>query len=141
MSLLRLSLLSLSLVIVNSVVGQSAYANSYQESSMSGYKLVQPDFEKLATAIYMAEGGSKAAHPYGIMTHFKTTTPRQACLNTLRHRWREWAVLSPNKRLAFKEGFLRYLQASYSPLGAKNDHLNLNVNWYNNVRGLYGKLG
>lgn len=97
----------------------------------------QPDFDQLAQAIYKAEGGAKTAHPYGILAHYKHTSPKQACLNTIKHRWAEWAVLSPQARLAYPEGYLRYLQASYSPLGAKNDPSGLNVNWYNNVRRLY----
>src|ERR1035437_10238112 len=36
---------------------------------------VKPDFERLATAIFYAENSK--SHPYGILAHYKTTTPRQ----------------------------------------------------------------
>jgi len=44
----------------------------------------QINVNKLADAIYLAEGGSKTKHPYGILKKYKTTTPRQACINTIK---------------------------------------------------------
>jgi len=42
----------------------------------------------ITDAIYIAEGGSKAKVPYGILS-IKTNNPRQICLNTVRnHRKR-----------------------------------------------------
>ena len=41
---------------------------------------------QLADSIFIAEGGAKTAHPYGIMQTYRNTTPRQACINTIKHR-------------------------------------------------------
>lgn len=90
------------------------------------------DVERLANAIYKAEGGAKTIHPYGILAKYKHTTPRQACINTIRSKHREWV------RLGAKGDYLRYLQSRYCPIGAKNDPAGLNKNWYKNVRSFYG---
>ena len=79
----------------------------------------------LANAIFKAEGGSKTSHPYGILAHYKTTTPRQACLNTIAHARRDWNG----------EGdFVSFLGSRYCPVGAKNDPTGLNKNWIGNVK-------
>jgi hypothetical protein len=80
---------------------------------------------QIADAIYKAEGGAKTRHPYGILAHYKTTTPRQACLNTIAHARKDWDG----------EGdFIEFLQKRYCPIGAKNDPTGLNKNWLKNVR-------
>jgi hypothetical protein len=89
------------------------------------------DVERLATAIYHAEGGANTRHPYGILAKYKTTTPRQACINTIRSKHREWV------KLGSKGDYLRYLQSRYAPIGASNDPTGLNANWYKNVSKLY----
>ena len=86
---------------------------------------------KLADAIYLAEGGAKTRHPYGILTHYKHTTPRQACINTIRHRLKDWLLTDK------KIDFITFLAQTYAPIGAKNDPRNLNKNWYKNVRYFY----
>lgn len=88
------------------------------------------DVERLATAIWYAEGGAKTTHPYGILAHYKTTTPRQACINTIRHAIKDWDG---------KSDFISFLGSRYCPVGAKNDPTNLNRNWIKNVRYYYGK--
>lgn len=85
---------------------------------------------QIANAIYHAEGGAKTKHPYGILAHYKHTTPRQACLNTIAHARRDW-----NGR----GDFLEFLQKRYCPIGAKNDPRGLNKNWLKNVRRLLAK--
>ena len=84
---------------------------------------------KLADAIYFAEGGSKTSHPYGILAHYKTTTPRQACINTINHALRDWNG---------QGDFIKFLGSRYCPVGAQNDPTGLNKNWVRNVRRLYG---
>lgn len=80
--------------------------------------------EQIANAIYFAEGGAKTRHPYGILAHYKNTTPRQACLNTIAHARRD-----------FKGGdFITFLGNRYCPIGAKNDPTGLNKNWVKNVK-------
>lgn len=89
------------------------------------------DFNKLADAIYLAEGGKNTKHPYGILAKYKNTTPRQACINTIKHKWRDW------KAQGEKGEYLEYLASKYAPIGAKNDPNGLNRNWLKNVRSLY----
>ena len=91
--------------------------------TVAGYNI-----ERLATAIYFAEGGKKTAHPYGILTKYKHTTPRQACINTIRHKHKDW------QDAGNPGNFLSYLQSRYAPIGAKNDPKGLNQNWLKNVR-------
>jgi hypothetical protein len=88
------------------------------------------DVNKLADAIYKAEGGSKTSHPYGILQHYKTTTPRQACINTINHALRDWDG---------KGDFIRFLGNRYCPVGAANDPTGLNKNWIGNVNYFYGR--
>jgi hypothetical protein len=90
--------------------------------SVGGY-----DVERLATAIYHAEGGSVTIHPYGILEKYKTTTPRQACINTILHKHHDWVALGSHG------DFLTYLASKYCPVGAANDPTGLNKNWLKNV--------
>ena len=105
-------------------------AGSAWAETLGGYDVV-----RLANAIYHAEGGANTRHPYGILAKYKTTTPRQACINTIRSKHREWL------KLGSKGDYLRYLQSRYCPIGATNDPAGLNVNWYKNVSKLYKKQG
>ncbi len=86
------------------------------------------DEEKLATAIWHAEGGAKTRHPYGILAKYKQTTPRQACINTIRSAKRRY--IKTNQRM----DFIKFLSLTYCPIGAKNDPSNLNTYWLKNVR-------
>ena len=79
----------------------------------------------LANAIYKTEGGEKTAHPYGIMTHYTRTTPRQACLNTIKHRLTAW------KHQNSSIGFIEFLASTYCPESA--DPIG-HKNWIKNVR-------
>lgn len=84
--------------------------------------------EKLADAIYKAEGGSKTSHPYGILKHYKTTTPRQACINTIKHAMRD-----------YKSGdFISFLGSRYCPVGCSND-VGTNQYWIKNVKYFYNQ--
>jgi len=79
---------------------------------------------QIADAIYLAEGGSKTNHPYGILAKYKTTTPRQACINTIRHAKRDWSG----------EGdFISFLGSRYCPVGCDNDN-GTNKFWVKNVK-------
>ena len=90
--------------------------------------------DKLANAIYIAEGGSKTRHPYGILKRYKVTTPRQACINTINSNYKRWVK-------AGKRGdFIEYLGRTYCPIGAKNDPTGLNKNWVKNVRYHYERI-
>lgn len=89
------------------------------------------DVEKLADAIYIAEGGSKTKHPYGILAKYKTTTPRSSCINTIKTGLRKWNG---------KDDFILFLSRTYCPVGASNDPHGLNRYWVKNVKYHYDLL-
>ena len=91
----------------------------------------QIDESRLADAIYIAEGGKNTSHPYGILAHYKKTTPRQACINTIRSAKVRYA------KYTGKDDFITFLGRTYCPVGAKNDPAGLNKNWVKNVTKLY----
>lgn len=91
-------------------------------------------FNKVADAIFRAEGGYKTKHPYGILKKYKKTSPRQACLNTIRSKYLAWKSIEGPKA-----PFLEYLASKYAPIGVANDPTNLNKNWLNNVRYFMAK--
>lgn len=94
------------------------------------YASEQVDVYRLANAIYIAEGGAKTAHPYGILKHYKHTSARSACINTIRHALLDW---SEDMRV----DFITFLARRYAPIGAANDPTGLNKNWIKNVRYYY----
>ena len=84
--------------------------------------------DQIADAIYLAEGGAKTNHPYGILAKYKTTTPRQACINTIKSARIRFAKQSK------ETDFVYFLSLTYCPIGAKNDPTGLNKNWIKNVK-------
>ena len=98
-----------------------------------------PDFERLANSILLAEGNSN----YGILTHYKHTSYRQACINTCKHAWKDWLAtrpkVSPRAGKGHKMAFLEFLANRYAPGGVANDPHNLNKNWLANVQYFYDK--
>ena len=89
--------------------------------------------DKLADAIYLAEGGSKTSHPYGILKRYISTTPRQACINTIKS-----AIKRFNNQTKEKD-FIHFLSLTYCPIGASNDPTGLNRNWEKNVKHFYNR--
>lgn len=86
------------------------------------------DVNRLASAIGRAENSK--AHPYGILAHYKHTSARQACINTIKHAMVDW---SEDMRV----DFITFLGRRYCPIGADNDPTGLNKNWIKNVRYYY----
>lgn len=84
------------------------------------------DAERLATAIYKAEGNKN----YGILKKIKGKNYRKACIQTIHHAERDWNG---------QGDFLEFLAARYAPIGAENDPRCLNRNWLKNVRYFYNK--
>lgn len=94
---------------------------------MLGYaSTVEVSPERLADAIFHAENSK--THPYGILAHYKHTTPRQACINTINSAKRRFDKQTKEK------DFIHFLSLTYCPIGASNDPLGLNVNWERNVK-------
>lgn len=98
------------LIIISLIIVTSSVSNAYS-------------LDQWADAIRQAEGNTN----YGVLTHYKHTTPRQACKNTVWHRWVAY------KKSGLKTPFVAFLGASYAPIGADNDPNGLNINWQHNV--------
>ena len=81
------------------------------------------DVNKLADAIFIAEG-VKSNHPYGILTAYRHTSPRQACTNSILHAYKDWNG---------KGDFVAFLGSRYCPPNAHP----LNKNWVKNVKRLF----
>lgn len=104
--LLKKATASLALAGFILFLGGIAYAETWSDT-------------QIANAIYKAENSK--SHPYGILKKYKHTTPRQACINTIRHARRDWDG---------KGDFIVFLGSRYCPPTAHY----LNVNWVKNVK-------
>ena len=94
------------------------------------------DDERLANAIFRAEGGHNATYLYGIRSipYKDEAEARQICLNTIRNnkkRYKDYGHKHYNN-------YLEFLASRYCPIGAKNDPYGLNRHWLKNVRYFYG---
>jgi hypothetical protein len=107
------------LVVLGVLVCGSALAES-----------VPIDVNRLADCIRSAENSK--AHPYGIMAHYKTTTPRQACINTINHALKDYNGKDV-------KGFIAFLGSRYCPTkgSLRPAERMLNGNWIPNVTKLY----
>ena len=93
------------------------------------------DSQRLANAIFKAEGGYEASYLYGIrsISYKDEAEARRICLNTINNQ--------KKRHRAHKCGlsFLTCLRNRYAPLQVKNDPKGLNSNWLRNVKYFYNK--
>lgn len=86
---------------------------------------------KVADAIYWAEGGKKAKHPYGLIYyHIPNHLYRDICLEYLNDYYTEWLTER-------NTDFLTYLASKWAPIkgrGVTRSASKLNRNWLKNVR-------
>lgn len=93
----------------------------------------EPNYSQYADVIYKVENSK--SHPYGIMKKYKHTTPRTACINTMKHQYRNWVKAgSPGD-------YIKWLSYHYAPLNVSNDPFGLNRNWERNFRAILFKKG
>lgn len=78
---------------------------------------VYGEINHIADSIYLAEGGSKTRHPYGILGKWHKS-PRTICINTIKHQLKRWNG---------KGDFIVFLGKTYSPP-------NINPNWVRLVK-------
>ena len=114
------------LLVVLALGGIMGVGTAYAET-LGGY-----DVERLANAIYKAEGGANTRHPYGILAKYKTTTPRQACINTIRNQAKR------HKAHICGKDYLTCLRDRYAPINSDTDN-GTNRYWLKNVRFWYLK--
>lgn len=90
------------------------------------------DINRLCEAIRQAEGkNSKGVWTYGIINPYKHTTNKQACINSIRHRLKDFNAQGQTG------DFIAYLGKYYAPIGVSNDPSGLNRNWIKNVHYFY----
>jgi len=91
-----------------------------------------PYFNEVVDAIYIAEGGAKTRHPFGILSvkceGYQEC--REVCFNTVRNNYFRWIDSGR------KGEYLAFLANRYCPVGASNDPKGLNRNWLGNVSKL-----
>jgi hypothetical protein len=94
---------------------------------------IEPQYaERVADAIYRAEGGPRAKVPYGILSVpvRNEQEARKVCLNTIRNNWQRWTDAGqPGHFIDFLGN--RYCPPSADPVG--------NRNWRRNVKSLLSR--
>lgn len=94
-------------------------------------KLPSINVDKIADAIYQAEGGKKTRYPYGISfkkSHISTKSvddARKICINTINHAYRDWV------NAGHQGDFIDFLSKRY----CSENHLN----WYKMVKQILSK--
>ena len=88
------------------------------------------DEQKLADAIYRAEGGAKARVPYGILAVpvHSAAEARRVCIRTIHNRIVAWLAAGA------RGDVFAWLAATYCPASADPTG---NRNWTRNVRWIY----
>ncbi len=105
-------------------------------STLPGYASAETyTDDEIADAIYKAEGGEKASHPYGIMSvpYKDEAEARRICLNTIRDNRKRYADYGHKEYPTF----LEFLASRYAPTkgkGISKATKKLNENWIHNVR-------
>ena len=86
--------------------------------------------EQVANAIYLAEGGERTRHPYGVLSVRVSgeVEARRVCLNSIRNSRHRW------ERAGRPGDWLVYFGQRWCPVGAENDPAGFNQNWVRNVR-------
>lgn len=122
------------LVLCGLLIGSSALlastAHAYGDMTHEEeLEQMTPYFNQVVSAIYLAEGGAKTRHPFGILSVSCNGYEdcRQVCFNTVRNNWFRYA----NK--GYNGDFIAYLGEVYCPAGANNDPNGLNRHWVGNV--------
>lgn len=83
------------------------------------------ELTNIVNAIWITEGGTDTKWPYGIKHHYKYTSPRQACMNTVEHFCNNHPTLNHVDRY-----FIYQLSSVYVP---KQDDKIGNEHWRVNI--------
>lgn len=87
---------------------------------------MEPDYERLADAIYQAEGGARAKVPYGILSVKvkDEAEARRVAINTARNNFKRWEKAGkPGTYIEFLAN--RYVPPTADPRGNKNWKVNV----------------
>lgn len=89
-----------------------------------------PNPERLADAIYRAEGGARARSPYGVLSVKvkDAADARRITINSIENNWKRWERAGkPGEFIGFMAD--RWCPPSCDPIG--------NRNWKKNVKAIY----
>lgn len=103
-------------------IGVLVLATSLEASPLESY------FNRVADAIYVAEGGIRTKFPYGIKS-VRTNNPRRVCLVSVRNNWQRW------QDAGCPGDFIDFMGQRYCPPQAHP----LNRHWAKNVRRIYDR--
>lgn len=117
-----LNAILITLIFIAIIFGLTKLAHA---ETIEGYKI-----NTWAEAIHHAEGNDN----YGILTHYEHTSYKQACINTVRHKYKNWI------RQGRRGNFIDYLGSQYCPVGCDNDN-GTNKYWIDNVKYWLYRLG
>jgi hypothetical protein len=95
------------------------------------------DPERMADSIYLAEGGAKTKHPYGVLSVKvrSEAEARHVCLVSITNNLARW------ERAGRPEPFIQFMSRRWAPIGASNDPAALNKHWAANVARIYERNG
>ena len=125
--------------MIKQILLASAIMQSVGQCSPTTEQVMPSDtMNRIADAIFCAEGGSKTPYPYGIK-NVKTSTPRHICINTIQHAWKDFEgehketekkVVNGQPLRPVSLPFIQFLGARYCPSSV--DYVGYR-NWTNNV--------
>ncbi len=106
---------------------EAAHASTMTKDELNAH--MDPYFQQVVDAIYIAEGGKKAKKPFGILSVSCNgyADCRNVAYNTVRNNYHRWIAAGR------KGEYLAFLANRYCPIGASNDPKGLNKNWLGNV--------
>jgi len=115
------------------------YNQNVKKREIDANKIVFNDefINKLADAIYRAEGGAKSKSPYGVLSiKLKGATPeakkeeaRKITITSIKNNWNRWLKTDKSKN------FIDFMADRWCPISA--DPVG-NKNWKNNVKRIMG---
>jgi hypothetical protein len=89
-------------------------------------------FNKVVSAVWKIEGGSKTRFPYGIKsvkTFGNKNYARKIAFNTVKANWQRWLVERQKRDISY----LQFLANRYCPKSCDSQG---NINWFNNITKL-----
>ena len=108
-----------------------AFAALWMASSASASEFPHDEAQRIANAIWRAEGGLHAATPYGVRGATNHAHARATVLRIISERWQSYEVML--ERGTARSSFIEFVGERYAPPHAHH----LNRNWARNVAAIY----
>ena len=108
-----------------------AFAALWMASGASASEFPHEEAQRIANAIWKAEGGLRAATPYGVRGATNHAHARATVLRIISERWQSYEPML--NRGTARASFIEFIGERYSPPHAHH----LNRNWARNVAAIY----